>query len=202
MPIARTVFMQTPDRFSDDVSQAHGTVGVVSQLHQPGCNARHFALAAFLHERIDKALHGLSSAPECHRTFVVTTECFQAEQQMRLAPLEDPSVLLGNTPGTAKTIGNKGHNAVPGLLWDQGDDLSPPLLRLVTVSQDRTQEMEIVSVHRPQTEQVHGVHSLVLAKPHRIHDEDESTGWRLMWPGAVGEDGERRGVTFRKGAYA
>lgn len=202
MQIAGTIFMEITKRLGHDHAKLRGALPMISEPGELVCELRSFGLVLRIHERVREALQLLATLPEGHGPLVVAAHRFEAQKEMGLATLEDPTLLLGDASGTTETVGNDGRNAVPCLPRNPVDGFSPPLMRLVTGSQDRAQEMEIVSLHPSKTEEVHRVRLIVLAEPHRIHDQDEATSRDDVRPRSLAETHERLRMTLRESSRA
>ena len=57
-----------------------------------------------------------------------------------MATLVNPAVFSGNELRTSETIGNKGLNALLGLLWDRSHNRTPSLVAFLAPKQYRIEE--------------------------------------------------------------
>lgn len=115
---------------------------------------------------------------------------------MCLTALEDPAVFSGKTARTGETVRNNGTNAFSCVLGNLSDNLPPPLLRLMTGSQDRTQEMKFIVTYSTQAQKVDDLLSVDRIEPHRVDDEHEPTHGNGMRPGTVGQQAKRLRVAL------
>src|SRR3989339_24173 len=89
-------------------------------------------------------------------------------------------------------------NTCSNILGNSADDFSPLLLRLVTGSQNRWQEMKGVLVHITKSREGHGELFFIECEPHGIHDENELTFRESMRPWFLAQPCKRLRMTFRK----
>lgn len=202
MQIAGAVFMEIAERLCHDLPKARRAFSMISELREFVCEFRRLGFVLRVHERIRETLQLLAAFPETHRPLIVAAHRLEAQKEVCLTALEDPILLLGDTTGTAETVGNNGSNALPRLPRNLIDDFSPPLLRLVTGSQDRAQEMEFISFHPSKPKEVYRIQFIAFPEPHRIQDEDEATARNGVRPRPFAETHERLRMAFRKTSRA
>ena len=169
MPVAGAILLEIAECLRDNLPEAHRALAIVSYPSECMGKCGDLAFAPLIHQRIGEAFQFLPPGPETHSPLVIAAERFQAQEQMGLATLKYPTVLLRHTPCPAKTVGNNGPNAQFCCGGNFSEDFLPLLLRLVTGSQDRAQEMQCIIAHSAKTHQIDGVSFLPVSEPERVH---------------------------------
>ncbi len=120
--------MQGAQCLNNDVTQSHRTPSVLPEDEESVSDLGSIPLVLRIHECVRETLDCLPAFSPGNDPLVISAQRRQAQEQVRLATLEDPAIRPGQRAGTGKTVGNNGTNTFSHAPRHIPDNLPPPLL--------------------------------------------------------------------------
>lgn len=182
----RAVLIQPPQDFTEPIPIGLGT----QRMDDVSAHTRRQSSGDYRISRCDDFLHRLirssSSVSPSDTPLDAPQEDMQAGYKVEVASLQDPSVIGRDAFNSPNTVGNQAYNAPPGILGHIADTPSPSFRRFPFLTQDRTQENGIFSVHAPHSHQVRHPSRIPKPEPQRINNQkqrarrDTRRPWRAI----------------------
>ncbi|MFA4873697.1 MAG: hypothetical protein WC659_07275 [Patescibacteria group bacterium] len=196
MLVPRTEIVPPSERRTDNPSDTNGTSSILREAREFAARTAHAMLVRLTEHPSNEHLRPLPFLPPGDPALPVSTERRELAEEVEVAALEHPSFLICNGSHPCKTVRNHRTNPPSRPFRDRIHDLPPLLLRLVPGSEDRSQEDEILSINRAESEQVRRPLRSINRVPERIEDEDELAAWWTAWPRTTYEELERGGMSL------
>ena len=195
----RAVLIQSPQDFAKPVPIGLGT----QRMSDVPSHTHHQAFGDHRVSRRNDFPHRLIRSspptPPSDAPLDASQEYIEAGHEMKMASLQDPAVIGCHILNASNTIGNQGLYAIPDTTGHIADAPAPSFRRFPFLTQNRTQEYGILSVHASHRHQIGRPAFSLESEPQPIDDQNQRAGRNTSWPWFAVQRSKRCGIPLTHG---